>query len=83
MEITYLIDPTTFYVLKKEIKTTVQGKEMTIPTTFSNYKKTDFGYVMAFTSGISNMGFDVALNYTKIEVNKDIDPKIFVMPGKK
>ena len=80
MEITYLIDPTSYYILKKDIKTTIDGKEMTIPTTYSNYKKTDFGYVMAYTMGVNNMGYDVTLNYSKIDINKDLDPKIFMMP---
>ncbi|MBS1917409.1 MAG: hypothetical protein JST87_14110 [Bacteroidetes bacterium] len=78
--ITYFIDPNTFYILRRDVKASIAGKDMTNTTTFSNYKKTDFGYVMAFTLGVNNMGYDVAVNYTKVDVNKDVDPKIFAMP---
>ncbi len=80
VDIIYFIDPTTFYVLKKEVHVSVDGKNISRVTTFSNYKKTDFGYVAPFTTGINNMGYDVTLNYTKVEINKEIDPKIFAMP---
>ena len=76
----YFIDPTTYYVLKVDAKVTVGGKEITSSSSFSNYKKTDFGFVVASTLNVTNMGYDVTINYTKIEVNKEIDPKIFLMP---
>jgi len=78
--ITYFIDPNTFYVLRKDVKASMGGRDISNTTTYSNYKKTDFGYVMAFTMGINNMGYDVNITYTKVDINKDIDPKIFAMP---
>jgi hypothetical protein len=80
LDVTFFIDPTSYYILKRDVKTTVDGKDVVATISYSNYKKTDFGYVMAFTEGINSMGYDVALNYTKAEFNKDIDPAFFAMP---
>ncbi len=79
-EFTYYIDPTTYYISKLDVKATVSGKDVTNSSSFSNYKKTDFGYVVANTMATTNMGYDIVINYNKVEINKDIDPKIFAMP---
>lgn len=79
-EYTYYIDPSSYYILKADISIIGDGNTTTTSTTFSNYKKTDFGYVVPYTVGVTNMGYDVTLNYTKIEVNQPVDPSIFAMP---
>jgi hypothetical protein len=79
-EIVYYIDPTTYYILKTDSKVSMDGKDVANTTTYSNYKKVDLGYVVATTLGVTNMGYDVTINYTRVEINKDIDPKIFEMP---
>jgi hypothetical protein len=79
-EFTYYIDPTTYYISKLDVKASVGGKDISNTSSFSNYKKTDLGYVIANTTATSNMGYDIVINYNKIEINKDIDPKIFAMP---
>jgi hypothetical protein len=80
IEINYLIDPTTYYVLKKDSKFFVDGKDNASSRTYSNYKKTDIGYVAPNTLVVTNMGYDVTINYTKVEVNKNVDLNIFAMP---
>jgi hypothetical protein len=79
-EYTYYIDPTTYYISKLDVKATVAGKDISNTSSFSNYKKTDFGYVIANTTATSNMGYDIVINYNKVEINKTIDPGIFAMP---
>ena len=79
-EYTYYIDPVTYYISKLDVKASVGGKDISNSSSYSNYKKTDFGYVMANTTATTNMGYDIVINYSKIQINKDIDPKIFAMP---
>ncbi len=79
-ETVYFFDPTTYYILRTETTTTApNGQELPIMTTYSNYKKTDIGYVVAFTR-VRNVGQEITNNLSKIEFNKDIDPKVFEMP---
>jgi len=74
-ERTYFIDSKTFYILRTVEKGVVMGQEQEIVANYSNYKKTDEGYVFAYSiSSIFGQG-DLTVN--KIEVNKPIDEKIF------
>lgn len=79
-ETVYYFDPNTYYILRSESSTTLpDGQELAITTNYSNYKKTDIGYVIAFTR-VRNAGQEITNNVTKVEFNKDIDPKVFEMP---
>ncbi|MBS1948313.1 MAG: hypothetical protein JST47_11145 [Bacteroidetes bacterium] len=80
IDITYYIDPTTYYILKSVAKGKFNGQDVTQTSTFSDYKKTDLGYAMANSISTSNMGYDIVITYTKVELNKDVDPGIFAMP---
>jgi outer membrane lipoprotein-sorting protein len=75
----YFLDPTTYYIIKREATTNINGEDVTAISTFSNYKKTDFGLVIPYTT-ISNQGFEITISVTNVEFNKEVDPKIFEMP---
>jgi hypothetical protein len=77
-----LIDPSTYYITKQITKGEVQGQQVDITSSFSNYKKTDYGLVLPYTTEIDLGGFTISATVTKVEVNKEIDPKIFEMPAK-
>ena len=76
----YFIDPTSYYLTKSIIKGEVMGQAVEITTTYSDHKKTDFGIVLPYAKNIDMGMFQMSLKTEKVEVNKAIDPKIFVMP---
>lgn len=79
-ETTFFVDATTYYVTKTSSKGEMMGQSIEIVTSFSDYKKTDFGIVLPYTKAIDFGGFALTFKRTKVEVNKEIDPKIFEMP---
>jgi hypothetical protein len=73
----YFIDPASYYVTKSVIKSEMMGQQVDVTTTYSDYKKTDFGIVLAFSKNIDMGMFQLSSKVNKLEVNKEIDPKIF------
>ena len=74
---TYFIDGKSFHIVKVSSMVNVQGTEKESATTFSNYKKTPEGFIFPFTS-VSERG---EITYSKIEANKPVDEKIFLVNG--
>lgn len=73
-EATMFIDPSTNLLLKQVVKTKSGGQENIQEQTFSNYQKLEGGLVFAF----DQTGFGPGeISFTKIEVNKPIDPSKF------
>jgi hypothetical protein len=79
-DVMYYINPQTYLVSKAVAKAKAMGQEVTSTSAFTDYKKTDIGYTMAYTVAISSE-YDMTLTYTVVEFNKDVDPKTFEMPG--
>ncbi|HEX5153897.1 MAG TPA: hypothetical protein VFW07_20770 [Parafilimonas sp.] len=79
LETFYYIDPATWYIIQTTSTATAMGQEVLVTTTFSNYTKTDFGIFMPYTIRLDLGQFALDVNTQKIEINKDIDPKIFEM----
>ncbi len=78
---TYYIDSAT-YNLSKVIRTVnMMGNDIDLTVTFSDYKKIDFGIVMAYSTEIAyGSMFSMTSTVKKVTVNGDVDPKIFEMP---
>jgi len=76
----YFIDPTSYYLTKSIIKSEVMGQAVDVTTTFSDFKKTDFGIVLPYAKNIDMGMFQMSQKTEKVEVNKAIDPKIFEIP---
>ena len=77
----FFIDPATNYVSKATVTGNIQGQDMEITSTFSDYRKTDFGYVMPYQASIDYGNIQIATTVKKVDFNKEIDPGIF-QPGK-
>lgn len=80
-ESTYYVDPTTYYILKVSRQMEMGGQQGQVDVAFSDYKKTDAGYVMPYTLETTMpQGFTLNAKIQKVEVNKEIDLKTFEMP---
>jgi hypothetical protein len=59
----------------------MQGQDVDVTLTFSDYRKTDSGYVIPYATNIDLGGqFSMDMTVKKVEVNKTIDPAVFVIP---
>ena len=76
----YFIDAKTYLLTKSVIKSEMMGQSVDVTTTYSDYKKTDFGITLPHAKNIDMGMFQLAQKVDKVEVNKQIDPKIFEMP---
>jgi outer membrane lipoprotein-sorting protein len=74
------LDLNTYYILKESSVMNANGQDFEITTSFSDYRKTESGYMMPYSSNFSLPGLTVDIVTKKIEVNKPIDPAIFEMP---
>lgn len=76
----YFIDPTTYYLTKSIVKGEIMGQAVEVITVYSDHKKTDFGIVLPYTKSVDMGMLQIAQKVDKVEVNKEIDPKIFEIP---
>lgn len=76
----YFIDASTNYITKTTTKGEMMGQTVEVVTTFSDHKKTDFGIVLPYSRAIDLGGFALSSKVNKVEINKEIDPKIFEQP---
>jgi outer membrane lipoprotein-sorting protein len=78
-EFTYLIDPATFYILKRSIRS--KSGQNIKSEIFSDYRKIDEGIVIPFASEFTiGPSTTMYMIVDKVEINKDIDPSVFEMP---
>jgi outer membrane lipoprotein-sorting protein len=69
------------WLVDRQVQTSsAQGQEGEVSTAFSDYKKPDNGYLIPWSMEIVTPQITLTFTYKKVEVNKDIDPKIFDMP---
>jgi len=81
IETTYFINSDTYQITKLIRKGNMMGNEVEITIKLSDYKKTDFGLAIPYTTEFDFGGqFSFTISVKKAEVNKTIDPAIFAMP---
>jgi hypothetical protein len=77
---TFVIDAKTFLVNTMTTDGQMQGQPVTITTSFSDYRKTETGFMVPYGIGLDLGQFQLSITVKKIELNKTIDPAIFAMP---
>jgi len=76
----YFIDSATYYIKKVTVKGELMGEPLDVTTSFSDYKKTDFGIVFPYNQVLDIGQYTLPSTITKVEANKAVDPSIFEMP---
>ena len=80
LDITYYIDPSTFYITRSVSKTMFGGQSVEFTRNFSKYTKTDAGIVVPYSTELVLPQFTLSMTTKKVEANKDVDAKLFDMP---
>ena len=81
VEAVYLIDSTSYLITSVTSKGKMQYQDVDITTKYSDYRKTELGYVIPYAIDVDFGGqFGLTIAVKKVELNKTIDPAIFAMP---
>ena len=81
VEAVYLIDSTSYLITSVTSKGKMQDQDVDITTKYSDYRKTELGYVIPYAIDVDFGGqFQLTIAVKKVELNKTIDPAIFAMP---
>ncbi|MEN9569759.1 MAG: hypothetical protein RL172_990 [Bacteroidota bacterium] len=77
---TYFIDASSYYIVQTVKTADMMGQSMDLTTTYSGFKKTDYGWVVAENIEMSFGGqFSLTGKTTKTEINSPVDAAIFQM----
>jgi outer membrane lipoprotein-sorting protein len=77
----HYIDPATWQIVRTVAKVNMGGQEVEQGINFSDYRKTDFGFVTPWSYAIEfPNGMTLTVSVKKVEINKEVDPKIFEKP---
>lgn len=82
----FYIDQDTYYILKTETKVKLKDREEKKYNLLSDYRKTDFGIVVAFSEQSTDENGNEQggpFNVTRVDVNGNIDPTVFDKPKSK
>lgn len=79
-ESTFYFDAATYYLSKVVKKMNMGGQDAEATIQYTDYKKTDVGYVVPYTMNMDLGQFQMVTTYKKVEVNKPVDVSIFNMP---
>jgi len=78
---TYYIDPNSYLILRSERTGQVEGQDVDMSTSFSNFQKTPIGYTMAYQSDFDFGGnYSYTVTYSKVTFNQDVDPQMCALP---
>jgi hypothetical protein len=61
-------------------ETSMQGQPVTLTASYSDYRKTETGFMVPYGIGLDFGQFQLSIAVKKVELNKAIDPAIFALP---
>jgi hypothetical protein len=77
---TYYLDPASYYIIQTVKSAEVMGQQVDVITTYSDYKKSDYGWVTPQSTEVSfGSQFSLTMKEKKLEVNPAIDAAVFEM----
>ena len=79
-EFTFVIDAKTFLLSTMTSTAQMQGQPVTLTTYYSDYRKTDTGFMVPYGLSLDFGQFQLGISVKSVELNKTIDPAIFAMP---
>ncbi|MGA2850469.1 MAG: hypothetical protein ABSE46_15845 [Terracidiphilus sp.] len=77
---TFVIDAKTYLVNTMTTETSMQGQPVTLTASYSDYRKTETGFMVPYGIGLDFGQFQLSIAVKKVELNKAIDPAIFALP---
>ena len=77
---TFVIDAKTYLVNGMTTETSMQGQPVTLTASYSDYRKTETGFLVPYFIGMDFGQFQLSITVKKVELNQTIDPAIFAMP---
>lgn len=77
---TFVIDAKTNLVNTMTMEAQIQGQPMTVMASYSDYRKTETGFMVPYSIGLDLGQLQLSITVKKVELNKTIDPAIFAMP---
>ncbi len=77
----YYINKDTYLLDKLTRNMNMMGQDIELTMTFSDYKKTDYGTTIAYTTEMAyGSMFSMTMTVKKVTINGQVDPAIFDMP---
>jgi hypothetical protein len=77
---TFVIDAKTYLVNSMATETQMQGQPVTLTTSYSDYRKTETGFLIPYGIGLDFGQFQLGITVKTVELNKTVDPAIFALP---
>jgi hypothetical protein len=75
----YYFDPATHYLVQMTRSGEMMGQPIDVTVSFSDFKKTDYGWVVPQTTEVNMGQFAITSKLKNVEVNVPVDPAIFEM----
>lgn len=80
MQLMLYIDSVSYNLVKLTSDMNIGGQQVETTIGFSDYRKTDNGFVFAYAQQLILPQVTLNITHSKVDINKPIDPSVFDMP---